>query len=74
MNLFLKLMAGFVGLVILGLITVWRAGFTIGVRLGQNVFADEMGGVNAYLWLVGLLLLIELLLVALLLFSSKARV
>jgi hypothetical protein len=70
----LKIIAIIIGFLIVALILLKRLGVGIGIRVTQNIFSEQIANMSVYSWLLGFLILFELLIVAFLVFSSKRRI
>jgi mannose/fructose/N-acetylgalactosamine-specific phosphotransferase system component IID len=73
-KLLLKLLAVVLGLFIVAVIIAKRSNISIGVRTGHNNFTELIANVSVLTWLLVLLILIELTVCAVLLFSSMPRI
>jgi hypothetical protein len=60
----LKLCAVFIALVIILVAGLWMSGFGFGVRVGGNIYADEVYDTSVYAWLLYLLVAIEAIVIA----------
>jgi hypothetical protein len=73
-NLLLKPLAIVLGLLIVAVIILKRSNVSIGVRTTRNNFTEVIANVSILTWLLVLLILIELTVCALVMFSFGARV
>ena len=73
-SLLLKILAVMIACLILLLVILRRTSIGIGVRTTQNIFTEQIDNISVSTWLLVILILIELLVFALLFFSSKPRV
>ena len=73
-KLLLKLLAIVLGLFIVAVIRAKRSNVSIGIQTGHNNFTALIANVSVLTWLLVLLILIELTVCVVLLFSSKARI
>jgi hypothetical protein len=71
-TIILKIVVVVVGGLIVGLILIKRSGASIGVRTTGNIFTEQVANVSVYSWLLGILVLIELIIFIYFLISSKA--
>ena len=70
-NLGLKIAAILIGLLIVVLLILKRSGVAVGIRTTQNIFTEQIANISAYVWLLCILLLIELVILVFLSLSSK---
>ena len=68
-NVLLKLLAIVLGLFIVAVIILIRSNVSIGIRTTHNSFTEVIANVSVLNWLLVLLILIELTLCAMLVFS-----
>jgi len=73
-NLMLKILSALIAFLIFLVVALKLSSFEIGVRTSQNFFTSQLANLSLTTWLLVILLLIELVLVPILYFSSKARV
>jgi hypothetical protein len=73
-NLMLKILSALIAVLILLVVALKLGSIEIGVRTSQNLFTSQIANLSLTTWLLVILLLIELVLVPILYFSSKARV
>lgn len=74
MNPLLKVLAAFVGVLVLSLIVLRQSGIVMGVRLAQNTFTGQIANIGLFSWVLVVLVLIELFIVYLLFFSFRNSV
>ena len=70
-SLLLKILTVIIAFLILLVVILKWISIGIGIRTTQNIFTERIGNIAVSTWLLVLLLLIELLIVSLLFFSSK---
>jgi hypothetical protein len=73
LNLVLKIIAVVTGLLIVCLFVIKLTGGSIGIRIGGNMFADQIAGISVYSWLLGILALIEFGIFVLLFITSRDK-
>jgi hypothetical protein len=72
--LMLKILSTLIAALIFLIVALKLFSIEIGVRTSQNFFTSQIANLSLTTWLLFILLLIELVLVPILYFSSKARV
>jgi len=72
--LMLKILFALIAVLIFLIVALKLGSIEIGVRTSQNFFTSQIANLSLTTWLLFILLLIELVLVPILYFSSKARV
>ena len=72
MNTFLKLCAVVIAILIGVLILAQQLGFAIGIRVNNNLFADEIGNLPVVSWLLVFLALLEVITLVVIVISHKS--
>jgi hypothetical protein len=71
--LMLKILSALIAVLFFLVVALKLGSIEIGVRTSQNFFTGQIANLSLTTWLLVILLLIELVLVPILYFSSKAR-
>ena len=72
--LMLKILSALIAFLIFLVVALKLGSIEIGVRTSQNFFTSQIANLSLTTWLLVILLLVEIILVSIVYFSSKARV